>query len=72
MPPLTSGVDDTAATSGRVLDPADFTFAQLAGHTCVLCHKRSPRTLLGTFPDGMPALVCDDHDIESLLNGGRA
>ena len=50
-----------------VIDPAGLGLAQRAGDACCLCGKRwpRPRVFYGSFPDGSPALVCDDHDVEA-------
>jgi hypothetical protein len=52
-----------------VIDPRGLTASQLAGRACLLCEKTVPlpRTLVGQFPDGQAALVCDDHDLAAVV-----
>lgn len=68
MPPLTQGVDDTAAIPGRVIDPTDLTPAQRSGERCVYsnCQRSLPgsKTFVGTLPDSSPVFACDDHEAE--------
>jgi hypothetical protein len=66
MPPLTSGVDDIAATPGRAIDPTNLTLAQRRGDRCVYPNCRrslpGPKTFVGTLPDNSPVFACDDHE----------
>lgn len=50
------------------VDPRGCNPVQLADDACYLCGKRWPRpsVFYGSFPDGAPALVCPDHDVEAL------
>jgi hypothetical protein len=56
-----------APVTRRIVDPSGLTVSQLGGHACVICRKRFPSRLLGAFPSGEPALICDDHDLIEIL-----
>ena len=50
--------------SERIIDPSGLSRAQLSGMACVICHKGlGDLVAVGTFPDGLVALACADHEI---------
>lgn len=65
MPPLTAGIDHTAA-SGRVVDPTNLDLAQRTGNRCVDANCRRllfrDKVFFGALPDGSALFVCPGHE----------